>query len=44
MAELKPDDDPVAFFQRADEALYRAKAGGKGRAEAEQQSVEKTAP
>jgi diguanylate cyclase (GGDEF)-like protein len=43
MAELKPDDDPTAFFQRADDALYRAKANGKGRAEAEQDSIEKTA-
>lgn len=44
MAELKPDDDPTAFFQRADEALYRAKANGKGRAEAEQETAEKAAP
>jgi diguanylate cyclase (GGDEF)-like protein len=43
MAELKPDDDPTAFFQRADDALYRAKANGKGRAEAEQDSIENTA-
>ena len=32
VAELRADDDSVAFFQRADDALYRAKAGGKGRA------------
>jgi diguanylate cyclase (GGDEF)-like protein len=31
VAELKPDDDSVTFFQRADEALYRAKGSGKGR-------------
>jgi diguanylate cyclase (GGDEF)-like protein len=31
VAELRAEDDPVAFFQRADDALYRAKAGGKGR-------------
>jgi diguanylate cyclase (GGDEF)-like protein len=31
VAELKPEDDAVAFFQRADEALYRAKEAGKGR-------------
>jgi diguanylate cyclase (GGDEF)-like protein len=30
-AELRPEDDPVSFFQRADDALYRAKEGGKGR-------------
>jgi diguanylate cyclase (GGDEF)-like protein len=31
VAELRPEDDPVSFFQRADEALYRAKEAGKGR-------------
>jgi diguanylate cyclase (GGDEF)-like protein len=30
VAELRPDDDAVRFFERADEALYRAKAAGKG--------------
>jgi diguanylate cyclase (GGDEF)-like protein len=30
VAELRPDDDAVSFFQRADEALYRAKGSGKG--------------
>ena len=30
IAELMPADDPVSFFQRADEALYRAKKAGKG--------------
>jgi diguanylate cyclase (GGDEF)-like protein len=30
IAELLPDDDPTRFFERADEALYRAKALGKG--------------
>ena len=30
VAELRSDDDAVAFFQRADEALYRAKDAGKG--------------
>ncbi|MGH3023367.1 MAG: diguanylate cyclase [Gaiellaceae bacterium] len=30
IAELKPEDDPVSFFQRADDALYRAKEEGKG--------------
>jgi diguanylate cyclase (GGDEF)-like protein len=31
VAELRAEDDPVSFFQRADEALYRAKEAGKGR-------------
>ncbi len=30
IAELQPDDDPTIFFERADEALYRAKELGKG--------------
>ena len=29
VAELKPEDDPVVFFERADEALYSAKEQGK---------------
>jgi diguanylate cyclase (GGDEF)-like protein len=29
IAELRPDDDPTAFFERTDEALYRAKQSGK---------------
>ena len=29
VAELQPDDDPTSFFERADEALYRAKERGK---------------
>ena len=32
IAELRPDDDAVSFFERADEALYRAKEAGKGQA------------
>jgi diguanylate cyclase (GGDEF)-like protein len=32
IAGLDRDDDPKALFQRADEALYRAKRDGKGRA------------
>jgi diguanylate cyclase (GGDEF)-like protein len=32
LAELRADDDPARFFQRADDALYRAKNAGKGRA------------
>jgi len=31
VAELRPEDDPVSLFQRADDALYRAKEAGKGR-------------
>ena len=31
VAELRAEDDPVAFFKRADDALYRAKDAGKGR-------------
>ncbi|MDP9231805.1 MAG: GGDEF domain-containing protein [Actinomycetota bacterium] len=30
IAEIEPDDDPTTFFERADEALYRAKELGKG--------------
>ena len=29
-AELTPEDDATSFFQRADDALYRAKEAGKG--------------
>ena len=32
IAELQSTDDSVAFFERADEALYRAKEAGKGQA------------
>jgi diguanylate cyclase (GGDEF)-like protein len=31
IAELKGEDDAKTFFERADEALYRAKESGKGR-------------
>jgi diguanylate cyclase (GGDEF)-like protein len=31
VAELGPEDDSISFFERADEALYRAKEAGKGR-------------
>jgi len=31
VAELRPGDTPADLFQRADDALYRAKAGGKAR-------------
>jgi diguanylate cyclase (GGDEF)-like protein len=30
IAELVPEDDAVSFFERADEALFRAKETGKG--------------
>ncbi len=29
VTELRPEDDAVSFFERADEALYRAKGAGK---------------
>src|SRR4051812_47460526 len=29
VTELRPDDDTISFFERADEALYRAKGAGK---------------
>src|SRR6266446_5643969 len=32
VADLSAEDDSISFFQRADEALYRAKEAGKGRA------------
>jgi diguanylate cyclase (GGDEF)-like protein len=32
IAELDPSDDAVSFFERADEALFRAKETGKGHA------------
>jgi diguanylate cyclase (GGDEF)-like protein len=35
VAELRQQDDPVSFFKRADDALYQAKEGGKGRAVAD---------
>jgi diguanylate cyclase (GGDEF)-like protein len=31
VAELRSEDEAVSFFERADEALYRAKNAGKGR-------------
>jgi diguanylate cyclase (GGDEF)-like protein len=34
VAELKADDDSITFFERADNALYRAKGAGKGQARA----------
>ena len=32
IAQLRPDDDSVSFYKRADEALYEAKRRGKGQA------------
>ena len=32
IAELRSNDDPISFFERADDALYEAKQAGKGRA------------
>ena len=40
IAELRAQDEPNAFFQRADEALYRAKEGGKGRVASETEGVD----
>jgi diguanylate cyclase (GGDEF)-like protein len=34
VAELAAEDDSISFFERADEALYRAKEAGKGRSAA----------
>jgi PleD family two-component response regulator len=31
VTDLRAEDDSVAFFQRADNALYAAKEAGKGR-------------
>jgi diguanylate cyclase (GGDEF)-like protein len=37
LAELAAEDDSISFFQRADDALYRAKEAGKGRSVAADQ-------
>jgi diguanylate cyclase (GGDEF)-like protein len=39
VAELRPDDDAAAFFQRADDALYRAKDRGKAQIVAASQTA-----
>jgi diguanylate cyclase (GGDEF)-like protein len=39
IAELRAQDEAVAFFQRADDALYRAKESGKGRVAAESTGI-----
>jgi len=38
-AELRAEDDPVSFFQRADGALYGAKEAGKGPARAREHGL-----
>jgi diguanylate cyclase (GGDEF)-like protein len=40
IAELQKDDDPTTFFERADEALYRAKERGKAQVVAYQSPEE----
>ena len=42
VAELRPEDDAVNFFQRADEALYRAKDAGKGQVVAAEKPAAET--
>jgi GGDEF domain-containing protein len=40
IAELRDEDDPTKFFERADEALYRAKERGKAQVVAYQSPEE----
>ena len=44
MAELREDDNPTAFFERADEALYRAKERGKGQVVSHEAPLEPAEP
>ena len=44
MAELREEDNPTAFFERADEALYRAKEHGKGRVVSHEAPLETAEP
>jgi diguanylate cyclase (GGDEF)-like protein len=44
MAELREDDNPTAFFERADEALYRAKEHGKGQVVSHEAPLEPAEP
>src|SRR6266516_2705707 len=44
MAELREDDNPTAFFERADEALYRAKEHGKGQVVSHEAPLETAEP
>ena len=39
IAELRPEDDVVSLFERADEALYQAKELGKGQVQVQQAEV-----
>jgi len=39
VAELHAEDDSISFFERADEALYRAKEAGKGRSMSAEQKT-----
>jgi diguanylate cyclase (GGDEF)-like protein len=42
ITHLRPDDDRTSFFERADDALYRAKSDGKGRAHVADEPAEET--
>jgi diguanylate cyclase (GGDEF)-like protein len=44
MAELREEDNPTAFFERADEALYRAKERGKGQVVSHEAPLESAEP
>jgi diguanylate cyclase (GGDEF)-like protein len=44
MAELRAEDNPTAFFERADEALYRAKERGKGQVISHEAPLESAEP
>jgi diguanylate cyclase (GGDEF)-like protein len=44
MAELREEDNPTAFFERADEALYRAKEHGKGQVVSHEAQLEPAEP
>jgi diguanylate cyclase (GGDEF)-like protein len=44
MAELREEDNPTAFFERADEALYRAKEHGKGQVVSHEAPLESAEP
>jgi diguanylate cyclase (GGDEF)-like protein len=44
MAELREEDNPTAFFERADEALYRAKERGKGQVVSHEATLETAEP
>jgi two-component system, cell cycle response regulator len=42
ITHLRPDDDRTSVFERADDALYRAKSDGKGRAHVADEPAEET--